>query len=230
MLVDFFWNIEQFITSYSFWGIPASFLGGMLVAVSPCVLPILPITLSIIGEAAINSRIRTVLLSIIFVLGVTITYVTLGVVAAFFGIFLGNIIDGLVIYLILGIICIILGIAFFDIFHIPIFSTNYKPGVNLISVFVLGILCGFSMIPCAFPVLGSILSMISLKQNIMYAVTCLFSFSLGYGIILILVGSSATLMKKLSERKHWFIMIKKVLGVIMIIVGVYFLLNYFKIV
>jgi len=226
---NFLVSFENIIINYSFWGLPASFLGGILASLSPCILPLLPITLTVIGTAAISSKTKSFLISLIFVFGVTTTYVILGIIAAMLGIFLGKIINSFFVYLILGVVFIFLGISFFDIFHFSIFNIHYKPKTNLFSVFILGILSGFTMIPCTFPVLGAILSLISIRKNVFYGVGCLGAFSLGYGLVLVLIGTSGSLMRKLSENKIWFIIIKKVLGLILILIGLYFMAKLFKI-
>lgn len=210
---------------YSFLGIPVSFFGGILVALTPCVAPLLPVALSIITQAALVSKQKISVLSIAFVLGITVNYVTLGIIAAVFGVLSAKFISPFFIYLSLGIVFILLGLSFFDLFHFSIFSGNCRAGSNLFSMFILGFFCGISMLPCAFPVLGAILSVISIKKNILYGTACFFSFSLGYGVIFFLVGSWAGFVKKISERKHWIAGIKKVLGIVMIVCGVYFLMN-----
>jgi len=214
-----------FIRNYSFLGIPASFLGGILTSLSPCILPILPVTLSIIGEAALNSKLKTLLLSLIFVLGITVTYVSLGLISAVFGIFLQKILKGFIIYLVLGAVFIFLGLSFFDLFHFSVFSANRTSRINLVSIFVLGLISGFVMIPCVFPVLGTILTLISLKQNIVYGILCLVSFSMGYGLILVLIGTSSRFINKLSEVTIGVIIIKRILGIIMITGGAYFIIT-----
>jgi len=229
MVEHLFIHIEEFLRQYSAWSLPASFLGGVLVSVSPCILPILPITLSIIGEAALNSKSKTLMLSIIFVLGITVTYVSLGITAAVFGIFIGRIIKSYVIYLGLGVIFIIIGLSFFDTFRIPVFSINYRPKVNLVSIFVLGVITGFSMIPCAFPVLGTILGIVSLRSNLLYGIACLMFFSAGYGFVLFCVGMSAGFMKRLSKNHFWSIIVKRILGAVVLLMGLYFILNTLRI-
>ncbi|UCD16061.1 MAG: sulfite exporter TauE/SafE family protein [Candidatus Omnitrophota bacterium] len=229
-IINFLISLQEFIAGYSLLGIPASFLGGIFVALTPCILPLLPVTFSIIGEAALASGRRSFLLSIIFVLGITVNYVTLGVIAAVFGVLMSRLISSFLLYLILGVVFIFLGLSFFDLFHFSVFSVNYKSRSNLISIFILGVICGLYMIPCALPVLGAILSLISLKKNIVYGIFCLFSFSLGYGLIFVLVGSSASLVKKLADKKHWVVRIKRVLGVVMILGGIYFFLNLMRVI
>ena len=80
--------------------------------------------------------------------------------------------------------------------------------------------------PCIFPVLGAILTLISLKGNALYGGTALFLFSLGYGLILIILGTFSSLIRKLPKQGLWLIIIKKSLGVILILVGGYFILKF----
>lgn len=222
---DILFYFERVIRLYSFVGIPGSFLGGILVAVSPCILPILPVTLGIIGEAALASKSKTFWLSVTFVAGVTVTYTALGVISAIFGIFLGRLVNPFIINLALGVIFVFLGLSFFDLFHFSVFNIGYKPRTNFISVFMLGIICGLAMIPCAFPVLGTILSVISMKRNMLYAAACLMAFSSGYGLVLSVIGISASLTRKIAGKTYWIIIIKRGLGVIIIMSGIYFLSN-----
>lgn len=227
-MAELFLNFHQFISVHSWWAVSASFLGGILGAVSPCILPLLPVTLGVISEASLSSGRKAIFVSLIFVLGVTVTYVSIGVTSAIAGIFLGNILNSFLVYLILGIICIFLGFSFFGVFHLAIFNINHKPAADLISVFILGLICGLSMIPCMFPILGAILTLISFKRNLLYAAACLGAFSLGYAAVFIFIGSSAQWLNKLSEKKHWVIGIKRFLGTVMILTGVYFFTNLFR--
>jgi len=220
---DFIFTVEKVLNAHSWLGLPLSFLGGIFVSLSPCVLPMLPITIGVIGEAAIATKTKTSIISLIFVLGITTTYMVLGVTSALFGIFLGSAANSFLIYLILGLVFVFLGLAFFNVIHISIFNISYKPKTNFVSLFILGCVSGLSMIPCAFPILGTILSLISLKQNIIYAILCLVSFSLGYSVVLLVLGSSTSLVRKISEKKHLFVAIKKILGVVLLIMGAYFL-------
>ena len=221
-------NIDMLIYNYSHWGVILSFLGGVLVTLSPCILPILPITLSVVGEASLNTKAKNFIISVVFVSGITLTYVTLGIVASLFGIFIGKTINSLLIYLILGIVFIVLGLSFFDLIHLTIFSINYRPKRTLISIFILGLLSGLSMLPCAFPILGTILTLISLRHNIIYGIACLLSFSLGYGLILFLIGSSTSLVRRLSSKGIWFIIVKKGLGLLILLTGLYFMVSVFR--
>jgi len=93
----------------------------------------------------------------------------------------------------------------------------------LVSVFILGAISGFTIIPCNFPVLGAILSLISLEKNVLYGGTALFLFSLGYGTILVILGTFSSLIKKLPASGPWLTIVHKFLGLIFLIMGCFFL-------
>ncbi len=220
---DILINLDKFLTHSSLWGIPASFVGGVLVSVSPCVLPLIPLTFGIISQVSLQTKIKPLFLSLIFVGGITLTYIAFGIIAAIFGIFMENFINPRLIYGIVGVVFILLGISFFDIFHFPFLNFSYEPRLTVISVFVLGIISGFTMLPCAFPILGTILGLISLRHNIGYAVLTLIFFSLGYAVVFVAIGDSAAFIKKFTAKGKWLIMIRRILGIVIAAVGIYFL-------
>ncbi|RKY29574.1 MAG: hypothetical protein DRP68_07155, partial [Candidatus Omnitrophota bacterium] len=77
-----------------------------------------------------------------------------------------------------------------------------------------GIVSGIAITPCVFPVVGTILGIISLKKNILYGAVNLFFSSLGYGVILLVLGTFGSLISKLPRTGNWLIIIRKCLGVV----------------
>ena len=84
---------------------------------------------------------------------------------------------------------------------------------------------GLVITPCIFPVLGAILTFISLKKNVIWGAINLFCFALGYGLILIVLGTFASLISKLPKVGFWNIIVKKIIGWLLIGSGMYFLLK-----
>ncbi len=223
-------KLETAFAVSPFVGLGVSFLAGVLVSISPCIYPLIPITLGITGAVSASSRIKGFLISLVFVLGVAFVYTCLGIASSLLGILLGSFFVNPVTYLVLAIVFLVLGGAHFGIIkiNIPFFSgqpqTSSKKG--LFSVFLLGIVSGLAIIPCSFPVLGAILSLISLKANIFYAGTALFLFSLGYGTLLIILGTFTSLIRKLPKQSLGFILFTKAWGVIFIVAAIYFILKF----
>jgi thiol:disulfide interchange protein DsbD len=205
-----------------------AFLGGLLVSFTPCVYPLVPVVLGVIGAHSTESRLHGFFLSAIYVTGLAVTYSVLGLSAALSGRLFGEIATHPLSYLFTGIIFIAFGLAFLDMFHIslPISSLQVKiKPKGFLSVFFLGLVSGLVVGPCTAPALGAILVYISTRQNIIYGITLMFTFAYGLGTILILAGTFSAVLINLPKSGQWLIRIKQVCGIILILSGIYFFIK-----
>jgi len=209
-------------------GFIGAFLGGVLVSFSPCVYPLIPITLGFIGVKAGPSRLRGLILSLVYVLGLAVTYSILGLIASLSGKLFGQISSHPISYFIVGNACIIAGLSFFDIFNISftriLLQNKIKSKGALFSAFLLGMVSGLIAGPCTAPALGVILLYVATKQNILYGASLLFVFAYGMGFLLILAGTFSALFINLSRSGIWLARIKKLSGFILLGMGEYFLI------
>ena len=90
MLNQFLINLDQAFQSSALLGLGVSFLSGLLASFSPCIYPLIPITLGVVGAASASSRLKGFLISFVFVCGIAFVYTFLGVVSSLFGVFLGR--------------------------------------------------------------------------------------------------------------------------------------------
>jgi len=233
MAENFFITLEEVFRSSPFLGLGASFLAGIFFSFSPCVYPLIPITLAVVGAVSASTRLKGLLVSLVFVLGVSVIYTFLGVASSIFGVLVGAFYINPITYFVLAGVFFFLSAVEFGVFklHIPL-AINYSPDSKkgLLPVFILGMVSGFAMIPCNFPVLGGILALIALKKSVFYGAAALFIFSLGYGVILLVLGTFASLVKKLPRQGRWAVFIKKGFGVGFAAIGVYFLVKFFSLV
>ena len=206
-----------------------AFLGGVLVSFSPCVYPLVPITLGFIGVKAGSSRLRGFLLSLIYVLGLAITYSILGLIASLTGRLFGQISTHPVSFFIIGNACIITGLSFFDIINIGFTGLRLQNKIKMkgdfLSAFFLGLVSGLAVGPCIAPALGTILLYVAAKQNVFYGASLLFVFAYGMGVLLILVGTFSALFVNLPRSEIWLARLKKLSGFILLGIGEYFLLK-----
>lgn len=205
-----------------------AFGAGVLVSFSPCVYPLLPITIGYIGVSAQKDRLHAFLLSLIYVLGMAITYCILGVFASMTGKLFGQISSSPFSFFIIGNICIIFGLSMLGVFemHMPNFFLNKaKNPKNKLSVFVLGLMSGLIVGPCTAPVLGAILVYVATKQNFAYGVLLLFSFAYGMGALLILSGTFSGILVNMPKSGKWMYTIERLGGVLLLLAGEYFLVN-----
>jgi thiol:disulfide interchange protein DsbD len=211
---------------------PFEFLGafaaGVLVSFSPCVYPLLPITIGYIGSSSQKDKWHAFLLSLIYVLGMAMTYSILGVFASLTGKIFGQISSHPVSYFIIGNISILFGLSMLGLFelHMPEFFLNkmMKKRKSKLSVFLLGVTSGLIVGPCTAPVLGATLVYVATKQNLFYGVFLLFSFAYGMGALLILAGTFSGILANLPKSGRWMYTVEKIGGLLLILAGEYFLI------
>jgi len=204
-----------------------AFIGGITVSFTPCVYPLVPISLSYIGAKS-SSRIKGFSLSLVYVSGIAITYAALGLFASLTGKVFGNISSHPLTYILVGSVIIIFAISLFGILKIPCVTgviNNAQPlkKKSYFSIFLLGLTSGFIVSPCLSPVLGSILAYLATRKNILYGASLLLSFAYGMGLILILSGTFAGFLNNLPKSGKWLVYFQRLAGVILLIMGGYFI-------
>ena len=203
-----------------------AFLWGALFSFTPCVYPLIPVTVGYVGAASSGSKFKGFSLSLLYVTGMAITYSALGVIATLTGTIFGKISSYPETYIILGVIVIILGLSMLDIFVLPFPNIVKLPEIkkkNYFSVFILGMACGLIVSPCLTPALASILVYLATKRNLLYGVFLLFSFAYGAGMVLILAGTFSGFLVNLPKSGKWLVHIKRICAVITLVAGMYFI-------
>jgi thiol:disulfide interchange protein DsbD len=204
-----------------------AFLGGILVSFTPCVYPLIPISASYIGITSCGSRIRGLILSLIYVTGIAITYSALGLIASLTGTIFGSISSHPLAHLLAGGVIILFGLSMLDLFLFPLPNISRRPAFEkkgYFSAFILGLSSGLIISPCLTPVLGSILVYLAAKKDVLYGTTLLFSFAYGMGLILILVGTFSSVLLSFPRAGRWMLHIKRICAFILIGMGIYFVI------
>lgn len=204
-----------------------AFGAGILVSFTPCVYPLLPITVGYVGFAARGSRVRGFFLSIVYALGIAVTYSALGAVASLTGKIFGQIAASPWPYFVIANVCIFFGLTMFDVFTLPILGATSKrvEPKGLVSTFLFGIVSGFVVGPCTTPALTTLLVYVGTKQNLIYGILLLFCFAYGLCTTLILAGTFSGILVSLPKSGIWLERVKKLCGLILIGMGEYFLIQ-----
>ena len=204
------------------------FFGGVLLSFTPCIYPLLPITIAYIGASSANSKIKGFSLSLIYVTGISLTYSLLGLLAVLTGSVFGHFSSQPLVRIIAGLIIVFFGFALWGGrgFRLPLLRlpTQKKPA-GYLSCFILGLTSGLLISPCVAPALGSILAFVAAKRNFVYGALLLFSFAYGMGVLLILAGTFSSILTALPKSGHWMEAMKKVCAVILIAIGIYFVVT-----
>lgn len=202
------------------------FLGGILASFTPCVYPMIPITVAVIGAGSAGSRSRGFRLSLIYVLGIAITYSVLGAAAAGTGKAFGSFTQTFPVLMGIGLLLGLLGTAMFGFFELqpPAFVTKLqsKRGQGMIGILLMGAVTGLVASPCLGPVLLALLAWIAQTGDVVKGFSLLFVFALGMGLLLVAIGTFAGALTALPRSGSWMIRVKELLGAILVGVGVYY--------
>jgi cytochrome c-type biogenesis protein len=223
-------GLEHALQGSRFLAFGIVFLGGLLTSLTPCVYPMIPITVSIVVGQKKGSRFHALFLSIFYVLGIAVTYASLGLIAVASGSLFGSFSSNIWVLFGIANICILFGLSMLDVFmfNIPGLSALQKArpkGGSFFGVFMLGILFGLVASPCTAPILGVILAFVSTTKSYVYGASLLFVYALGVGTLLIVIGTFAGALSHLPKSGNWMNVVKKVFGFIMIAMGEYFLIQ-----
>lgn len=205
------------------------FLAGILTSFTPCIFPMIPITLSILGHnAQNNSRSKNLSRSAMYVLGIAITYAFLGVAAALTGSLFGKFLAHPAVIWSMAALFVVMAFGMWGLFEIqaPAFIRNkFQSGqVNGYSgIFLMGLVAGVVASPCVGPVLISILSFVSTTQNAVLGFIYLFTYAVGIGLIFFVIGLFSEALKVLPRSGTWMDTIKFILGLIMVLTALYYI-------
>lgn len=218
-------NIQHIIQNQHTLAIFAVFIGGLISAASPCVLAAIPLIIGYVGGYSEGDKRKAALFSLVFVLGLSITFTLLGAAASAMGQFLGFM--GRWLYIGLAVIAIVMGLQLMGMISIPLPFQKTK-AVNtkgLLGAFLLGMLTGTVSSPCATPVLAVILAYVSTQGDMIYGSSLLFVYALGHCALIFIAGLSVGLTESIVGSRgitNFSLYAKRLSGAILVVVGIYF--------
>ena len=204
------------------------FFSGILTSFTPCIFPLIPITLAVIGSTDTKgSRLRGFFISLAYVLGIAITYSILGLITAKTGALFGSLLGSPIVVTLIASIFVAMALSMFGLYEIKIpenlttqlMGKSWEKG--LIGAFMSGLVAGIVASPCVGPVLVSLLAYVAHSQNTFQGFIFLFTFALGLGQIFLLLGTFSQLIYKLPKSGPWLEDIKFIFGLMMIAAALY---------
>ncbi len=207
----------------------AAWVGGVLVSLTPCVYPMVAVTVSVFGARQAKSRVEGVLLSLAFVAGIVAMFVPLGVAAGMTGSLFGAALQNRWVISAISLLFIAMAASMFGAFEfaLPSSLTNRLAtmgGIGFRGAFVLGLVSGLVASPCTGPVLTGILAFIAKTRSITLGAGSMAAFAIGLGLPFFLVGAFAV---HLPKSGRWMVHVKSIFGIVLLVVALYFLGNAF---
>jgi cytochrome c-type biogenesis protein len=203
------------------------FLGGILTSIGPCNVAMIPLVIGYVAGGTPVTRRRALALSLTFVIGLSLTFVGLGVVATLVGGMFGGT-TRLWYYVVAG-VCILIGLQMLVGFHLPELpgAGRLREKVTLRGLpgaLSLGLVSGLVASQCATPFLAAILTYVMAQQGaLVYGAALLFAYALGRGVPIVAAGTFAGAIKQLQSFARWTQVLEKVSAVLILGVGFYFL-------
>ena len=211
------------------------FIGGILASFTPCVYPVIPLTMAYVGAKSDGNKMKAFVISVALVLGIATTYSVLGIISATTGSAFGSFTQSPVFVVVLGIIFIAMGLSMFGYYDIQLpYTWSTKLQVKkkgLLGAFLMGMATGVLAAPCVGPIIVVLLTWVAKTGSVFKGFIFLFDFALGMGLLFILIGTFSGVLASLPKAGNWMIKVKYVFGILFIVAALLFtkpiLGNYF---
>jgi len=215
------------LTSSSLLGYILVFFGGVITSIGPCNAAMVPLIIGYVGGTANLPRRKAFQISLVFAIGLAITFMILGIIASLLGGLLGG--STRIWYYLVALVCFIIGLQMLGVFYIntPSWFGGLREKIKskgLLGALLLGLVSGLVASQCATPVLAAILTYVmAQKESTIYGAVLLLIYALGRGVPIVLAGTFAGVLKSVRYLGKWSDKLEKASGVIIILVGFYFL-------
>ena len=204
------------------------FLGGILTSLTPCVYPLIPITLAIFGARGDKvSRGRAISLACAYVGGIAMMYTSLGVGCALAGKAFGTFMTSPFLMVPIAMLFLVLAASMFGAFDLNLPQSwsdrlSRVGGAGYSGAFAMGLVAGIIAAPCTGPVLAAMLAYVATTRSVVFGGSLMFTYALGMGtLFFVLVAGAASL----PRSGGWMESVKSIFGVVMVVAALYFLRN-----
>ena len=207
----------------------ALFAGGLLLNLTPCVFPMLGITVSIFGARRREAQAKVVVNAIVYVLGICVTYSVLGVAAALTGGLFGAALQNMWVNVALGALLVGLSLSMFGVYEMqaPNWVLDRAGGANTSSIaglFLSGLLVGIVAAPCVGPFVVALLAILAQRGDVGFGFGSMFALSLGLGFPYLFLAAFSNALQDLPRAGEWMDWVKKLFGVVLATLGLNYVL------
>jgi len=215
---------DKLSATYAAHGLPLTllvlFLGGLALNLTPCVFPMIPITVGFFAMQSDGRRSRRFVLSLSYVIGIVITYSALGVFAALSGRMFGSWLQSPAVLIGFAVLMLILASSMFGVweFRVPQFIANRSAGrAGVAGALTMGLFVGIVAAPCVGPVVVALFTLVAgiAKPAIGIAMFATLAFGLGFPYLIAL--------NAMPKPGEWMVQVKKAMGFVLIAMAFYFL-------
>ena len=203
------------------------FLAGLALNLTPCIYPLIPITISYFGGQAGGKKGNLIVHALFYILGMAVTYSLLGSMAAFTGGLFGAALQIPAVLIAIAVIMIALALSMFDLyeFRLPGFL-NKMAGTSrrgFFGTFFMGLTVGVVAAPCIGPFVLGLLTYVGDRGNVLLGFWMFFVLALGLGLPFLVLAVFSGSVSRLPRSGAWMVWVRKIFGFILLAMAVYFL-------
>lgn len=223
--------LDRFQTSVTHGDLLLSLLlalfAGFLTSLSPCIYPLIPITLSVMGTRRYESHLQGFLVSLAYVGGMAVLYTALGATFASLGLMLGTLMQHPAVLIGMAVFFGIMAMSMLGFFTIVVpqrilTKLTSIGGNGVKGAFLMGLVAGVLAAPCTGPVLGVILTLIAGAKDVLMGSFLMLAFSFGIGIPFLILGTFSSTIARLPKSGSWMDNIKYIFGALMLGAAFYY--------
>ncbi len=204
------------------------FLGGLALNLTPCVYPLIPITIGFFGGQSEGRTSRLVLMGLLFVLGMAITYSAIGVITALSGAVFGALLQNTFVIIFIALIFVVLSLSMFGVYEFKLpDSLVAKAGgakSGMFGALFMGLTMGIVAAPCIGPFVLGLVTYVAAKADPYFGFLMFFVLALGLGVPYLFLAIFSGKIKSLPRSGEWMEAVKHVFGFVLIGMALYFLL------
>lgn len=203
------------------------FLGGLALNLTPCVYPLIPITIGYFGGQAEGKTSRLFLLGVLYVLGMALTYSVIGVVTSLSGAVFGTLLQNPFVIIGIALLFVILALSQFGVYEFKLpDSLVMKAGGakgGVFGAFFMGLTMGIVAAPCIGPFVLGLVTYVAAKGDPFYGFLMFFVLALGLGLPYLLLALFSGKIKNLPRAGFWMDGVKHIFGFLLLGMAIYFL-------
>ncbi|MEO8232699.1 MAG: protein-disulfide reductase DsbD [Ignavibacteriota bacterium] len=203
------------------------FIWGLALNLTPCVYPLIPITIGYFGGQAEGKTGRLAMLGLLYMLGIALTYSVVGVITALSGAVFGSLLQNPIVIIVIVLVFIALALSQFGVyeFKLPDSLVAKAGGAKggAFGAFFMGLTMGIVAAPCIGPVILGLVTYVAAKGDVMYGFLMFFVLALGLGFPYLLLAIFSGKIKSLPSAGLWMEGVKHIFGFLLIGMAIYFL-------
>lgn len=204
------------------------FVLGFLSSLTPCVYPLIPVTISIFGACEAKSRKQAFLLSLSYTVGIALTYTALGMISARSGQIFGALLGHPVTIIVLALLLVLLALYTLELLPVHITSAlqtraSRIGGGGYAGALLMGSVSGVVAAPCIGPVLVMLLGYVATQGNMALGGALLFTYAMGLGSIFLILGTFSGLLSRIPRSGMWLHTVKFFMATAIFMVALFLL-------